>query len=547
MFDHPHPSTRRLSTWFEASHYSSGPTECVVRGGDSRDDYYDYDGPTSPQSPTVLHPTVPNSSTNFRVMDVPTGRGWGGTTNVHAGLVVEPDYEGLDADAAWPGMWRGGGALRRASDEVGKALVGDDAWRRRDDRDRDDDIGFRPVVTTSSPDDSGRRVNYFAALVGPLLRCRPELNGRVTFFPGARAERVLFDGDGRAQGVECLVPAKASSSGGGGLRRRVRPHRRGDRRVVMRSRGEIVLCAGAIGSPALLLASGLGNEEDLREAGIAPWYERTPEARAASAAVDGRRSFHRTLPVGRNLRDHVLIPRVFVTPRLDQLTPSLNSIRGIMSLDLPIRTSEGASSNERAMIQLQLADGIQMDRMMPHFAAAAIRRRCTSSSALYYPLRSLLRWMICLFSLASVASSLIDWLVSHSWHGSSFERKESWSRGIGTMSDRPLWFSGFVAEFANPYYHWCGTCAMGEDTAEGKDATEQHQSRTSTRDEIASGDHASSFVVDERLCVRGIAGLRICDASIFPACISAPTALTCAALGHVASAFILDADRVIEK
>jgi choline dehydrogenase-like flavoprotein len=353
-----------------------------------------------------------------------------------------------------------------------------------------------------------------------------------------------------------------------------------------------------------------------------------------------------------------------------------------MSLSLPICTSEGASSNERAMIQLQLADGIQMDRMMPHFAAAAIRRRYTSSSvrrrwrwmappsALYYPLRSLLRWMICrtpfrdatrlrtaainvclmnprsvgrvtvvyhrdddeddddddddedrsrpssdpradasrkcytrssserlsgcrviidpgyltdprdvealwagwrasseimrrrfgrcteilpgyflmtVFALASFASALIDWLVSHSWHGSSFERKESWSRGIGSMSNRPLWFSGFVAEFANPYYHWCGTCAMGEDITEGNDATEQYQSRKTNRDEIASGDRASSFVVDERLCVRGIAGLRICDASVFPACISAPTALTCAALGHIASSFILDADRVIKK
>ena len=48
----------------------------------------------------------------------------------------------------------------------------------------------------------------------------------------------------------------------------------------------------------------------------------------------------------------------------------------------------------------------------------------------------------------------------------------------------------------------------------------------------------SGFVVDEHLCVRGIACLRVCDASVFPGCISAPTALTCAALGRAASAVI---------
>ena len=88
---------------------------------------------------------------------------------------------------------------------------------------------------------------------------------------------------------------------------------------------------------------------------------------------------------------------------------------------------------------------------------------------------------------------------------------------------RPEWFSSYAAEFTNPYYHWCGTCAMGEEkTADlDVDAIEQF-----------------GFVVDEHLCVRGTACLRVCDASVFPGCISAPTALTCAALGRAASAVI---------
>ena len=88
-FDYPHPSTKCLSRWFEASHYSSTITDYVVRsnngdgGGDARKE-------SLTESPTELHATVPNRSTNYRVMDVPTGRGWGGSTNVHAGLIMEP-------------------------------------------------------------------------------------------------------------------------------------------------------------------------------------------------------------------------------------------------------------------------------------------------------------------------------------------------------------------------------------------------------------------------------------------------------------------------
>ena len=753
-FDHPHPSTTHLSRWFEASHYSStvaaATRECDDDGG-GRDEC---DGPTTPQSPTVLHETLPNRATNYRVMDVPTGLGWGGTTNVHAGLVNDPiwssssssrrrreaslsgrdrddrddDRDGGDFDVMWPGRWRGGEALRCAVREVRTALVTEeengDPLRRgsggeggETDEFGAGDVEFRPVVTSSSSlswaslssmsslpssssadspaeertsdggggdanekveeelaegkeDGRGRRVNYFAALVEPLLRQHPELEDRVVFLPGMRAERILFDRTGRARGMECLLPHPAAILEDG--RRR---------RVVVRSRGEIVLCAGAIGSPALLLASGVGHEDDLGEAGIVPWYDRTtttpsevgaPSSLSAPRADDrddrGRpSSFHRTLPVGRNLRDHVLLPRVFVTPHRPlsrRWTFSRNSIRGTMTLNLPMNAVVGGSSSstttrdfcgrmsDRARIQLQLADGGQMDRMIPHFAAAAMRRwrwschcflrvrgflirrlpfwdaarlaainvclmnprsvgrvtivcprddnddddddgdneedrreclsdpngvaprKCHTRSlptrlsncrviidpgyltdpwdvdALYAGWRvsseikrhrfrgctEILpgRFLATVFALASLASSLIGWLASHFWYGICVDRKERCGGVIGCMSDRPSWFSAYVAEFANPYYHWCGTCAMGED------ATEDTDGRMTDRDEISSGDHLSLFVVDERLLVRGIVGLRICDASVFPACISAPTALTCAALGHAASTFILD-------
>ncbi|KAL3810755.1 hypothetical protein ACHAXA_001155 [Cyclostephanos tholiformis] len=773
-FDHPHPSTECLSRWFEASHYSSTITDYVVcRRHDDGDV-----ATTPPQSPTVLHATVPNRSTNYRVMDVPTGRGWGGSTNVNAGLVMEPIWSSMssfseggashhgrnddreekeeqgggDFDApSWPGMWRGGEALRSAVREVRSALVIDEEGEEEERCGADpccqNELGegyleFLPVIistSTSSSFDSriakqtndfvnsikgemeevvaagkaehgtssrSYRLNYFAALVEPLLRLHPKLEDRVVFMPGTRAERIMLDRSGRAWGVECLLPTD-------GVHRIRQVDARVSRKVLL-SRGEIVLCAGSIGSPALLLASGVGHEDDLREAGIVPWYEcRTnpPEDAPSSSSS----SFHRTLPVGRNLRDHVLLPRVFVSndrPHLRRWTSSCNSIQATTTIDLPVYAFACGSSStktrdRRARIQFQLADGGMMDHMIPHFAAAAMRRMSRSSSRsswllssswslwsswsswsssssstvddqpgmsssarwwqsyyYYYPLRSLLRLLIrlspfrnaarqrisainvCLMnprsvgrvtvvcrrdndddvndeefqdrkgqssdpntvptrechsrsfptrlsncrviidpgyltdpwdvdalwagfcvsseikrrmfggcteilpghhmavvsSLVSSATSLIGWLMSHFWHGKLAEMKERRRR----RSDRPSWFSVYVAEFANPFYHWCGSCAMGEDAIEDADAAGQHVSETTGRDEsIHSGDCALTFVVDERLRVRGTVGLRVCDASVFPACISAPTALTCAALGHAASAFILDSDQEV--
>lgn len=69
-----------------------------------------------------------------------------------------------------------------------------------------------------------------------------------------------------------------------------------------------------------------------------------------------------------------------------------------------------------------------------------------------------------------------------------------------------------------------------------------------TDGEICNNVNASlSSVVDENLRVRGISGLRICNASVFPDSISAPTALTCAALGYVAASEIWTTRRKVHR
>ena len=67
----------------------------------------------------------------------------------------------------------------------------------------------------------------------------------------------------------------------------------------MRADREVILCAGAIGSPHLLLLSGIGAPDELRAAGVEPRHE---------------------LPgVGRNLQDHPFVSIIWEVSDEDTL------------------------------------------------------------------------------------------------------------------------------------------------------------------------------------------------------------------------------------
>lgn len=113
---------------------------------------------------------------------------------------------------------------------------------------------------------NGERWGTGKAFLAPAL-ARPNLTVRT----GATLLRVLFDGT-RATGVAFLENGVAHTAHAG---------------------CEVVLSAGAIGSPQLLLQSGIGPADELAALGIAP-------------VVD--------LPgVGRNLQDHINCPVTFAT------------------------------------------------------------------------------------------------------------------------------------------------------------------------------------------------------------------------------------------
>lgn len=105
---------------------------------------------------------------------------------------------------------------------------------------------------------TGRRCSAAAAYLHPVMG-----RANLTVITGARVERVVLEGR-RAVGIAL---------------------RRGLRRMELRARREVILSAGAFGSPQVLMLSGIGPEEELRAQGIAVRH-----------ALPG---------VGRNLQDHL--------------------------------------------------------------------------------------------------------------------------------------------------------------------------------------------------------------------------------------------------
>ncbi len=111
----------------------------------------------------------------------------------------------------------------------------------------------------------GRRCSTALAYLGPAVR-----RGNVAVLTDALATRIVFEGE-RAVGVEIL---------------------RANKLQTVRAQREVLVCAGAYQSPQLLLLSGIGPADELREMGIEP---------------------RRDLAVGHNLQDHPTVVLTWLT------------------------------------------------------------------------------------------------------------------------------------------------------------------------------------------------------------------------------------------
>ncbi|MFT4046582.1 MAG: GMC family oxidoreductase N-terminal domain-containing protein [Solimonas sp.] len=145
---------------------------------------------------------------------------------------------------------------------------------RTDDFNTGDNTGSGKFEVTQK---RGVRWSAARAFLRPALK-RPNLR----IVTGALVDRLRLEG-ARASGIEFML---------------------GNERFQAESRLETVLAAGAIGSPAILQRSGIGDAQALRELGIAPAHD---------------------LPgVGRHLQDHLQLRAIYKTTGIRSLNQLAN-------------------------------------------------------------------------------------------------------------------------------------------------------------------------------------------------------------------------------
>ncbi|KQZ47942.1 GMC family oxidoreductase [Rhizobium sp. Root149] len=293
--------------------------------------------------------------------------------------------------------------------------------------------------------------------------------------------------------------------------------RSGGKETVIRARREVILSAGAIGSPHLLQLSGIGPGDALRSHGIDVVYN----------APD----------VGENLQDHVDYAANILS-RLDGLvgyTPK--ALGNIAKAAFEYRKRTGLLTSNVAEAGGFVRSRPEVDRpdLQLHFCIGLVddharKMHVATGYALHVcVLRPESRGRVTLSSGRPSSKPLIDprffsderdldLLV----RGARIVHDIVEAPPLAGSASRPLYpidftnetqVKQFVREHADTIYHPVGTCRMG-------------------------GDERS--VVDPTLKVRGVDRLRVADASIMPTLISGNTQAPSAMIGEKAAALILD-------
>jgi choline dehydrogenase len=348
-----------------------------------------------------------------------------------------------------------------------------------------DGVGFNQATQRR-----GWRHNTARAYLGPARR-RPNLK----ILTRAQATRVLFSG-GRAAGVE---------------------YRRSGRDRKALAAKEVILAAGAIGSPHLLMLSGVGPADALRAHGI-------------NVVIDSP-------AVGENLQEH---GGVWLTYHVRERT--LNNEKGLLKQALHglnwLFFGRGPATTPGAQAVAFLRSDAQQAQpdIQIHFAPVGYKVLPNSVTLYDEPTVSVLpnvcrprsRGRVLLRSANPAEAPLIDMPLLGDPEDmrlliagcrvcreimsqpaiAGLVLNES-SPGPGVISDED--WAAFLRRAVSPCYHPVGTCRMGSDAAS---------------------------VVDPELRVRGVAGLRVADASIMPVVTSGNTNAAAIMIGEKASDLI---------
>ncbi len=325
-------------------------------------------------------------------------------------------------------------------------------------------VGFNHTTTKD-----GRRHSAWQAYVAPLGDILP-----LAVTTGALVDRVVVE-NGRAVGVEAVVDGE---------------------RVLFRASREVIVSAGAIGSPAILLRSGIGPRARLDDLGI-----------DVVADLPG---------VGENLHDHLLVSILYSAKdpvpdgRWNLLEAQLFARSSVCSgtapdlqplfIHMPYPTDGGAAPAQGYTIVAGIVRPYSRGTIRLEAADPAV-------APLVDPQ---------IFADERDLEAMVDAieLSRHVGAQDAFApfRAEEFAPGADVVSRDDL--RAFARRTVGTYHHQVGTCRMGSDPAS---------------------------VVDPSLRVHGVDGLRVADASVMPFVPSANTNAPSIMIGEKAADLLLGA------
>jgi choline dehydrogenase-like flavoprotein len=410
-------------------------------------------------------------------------------------------YKEIEDNALGATPTRGGGgplhiSRLKDSDPICNEIIaagGKLGWNIVDDYNESDDerIGYAMCNIKN-----GARFSAARAFIRPAAK-RPNL----TIKTDSQAVRLLRKGD-RISGVEARERGAA---------------------VEHHATREVILCLGCFGTPKLLQLSGVGPGDVLRSAGI--------DVIVDSPNVGANFREHRCAALQYRLKKNVGYNRIF-SSNLGQMTAGLQyliSRRGVMASSAYdviafVKTQPGLSRPDAQLLIAPFSLAVDTSAKAP-MVEREPGLQCTG-----YVLRPESRGSVAITS--SDPDANLD--ITPNFLTAPYDRQVN--AGIYRAA-RALLSTSPIAEFIDretqpgpgiaddedalvddtlangyPCYHGVGTAAMG------------------------AGDEA---VIDPQLRVRGVRGLRVADASVFPTMVSGNTNAPAVALGWRAGNMIL--------
>jgi choline dehydrogenase-like flavoprotein len=369
--------------------------------------------------------------------------------------------------------------------------AGSKLFNYTDDFNGEQQEGFGYYQTTQI---NGKRCSAAKAYLVPALG-----RDNLTVLTDTQVNKILVE-ENQATGVECIGSNKKS--------------------FTLNASKEVILSSGAFGSPQILLRSGIGPANEISKHGI-------------DHLVD--------LPgVGKNLQDHIDYITVHKYNSIKLIGFNLKTIFFKFPLEiikyLVMKTGVFTSTIAEAGAFLKTNDELEAPNIQLHYAPAMVidhgRKTAwgTGMSCHSCLLRPKSRGEVTLASSDPFADPLIDpKFLSHPddmkdmIDGYKIMMKvlssEPFSKYISEHTQRPIDINNdadielAMREEADTVYHPVGTCKMGHDTMS---------------------------VVDSKLKVHKMKGLRVVDASVMPTLVGGNTNAPTIMIGEKASDLILN-------